>query len=189
MKPIETIYKGFRFRSRLEARWAVFYDTLRIKWEYEKEGFDLGNGVLYLPDFYIPHLDCWIEIKGQPPNKDEERKISLFCKESGWTLYCFFGQIEIPFDFSFMFNSAYFYHWSKENWQKRSAWSDQQYWWCECKYCGAVGIEFNGRSDRLKCKQNGCKKSEHGDKGYNYSSLKLQNAYLAARQARFEHGE
>lgn len=25
---IETEYKGYRFRSRLEARWAVFFDTL-----------------------------------------------------------------------------------------------------------------------------------------------------------------
>jgi hypothetical protein len=26
-KAIETHYKGYRFRSRLEARWAVFFDT------------------------------------------------------------------------------------------------------------------------------------------------------------------
>ncbi len=35
MKPIETIYNGFRFRSRLEARWAVFFDAVEIKYEYE----------------------------------------------------------------------------------------------------------------------------------------------------------
>jgi hypothetical protein len=39
IKPIETRYKGYRFRSRLEARWAVFFDTMEIPWEYEKEGF------------------------------------------------------------------------------------------------------------------------------------------------------
>ncbi len=38
-KAIETLYKGYRFRSRLEARWAVFFDALGLKWEYEKEGF------------------------------------------------------------------------------------------------------------------------------------------------------
>lgn len=62
IKPIETVYKGYRFRSRLEARWAVFFDTLGLKWEYEKEGFDI-NGKWYLPDFYLPDLDLWIEIK------------------------------------------------------------------------------------------------------------------------------
>ena len=40
IKPIETVYKGDRFRSRLEARWAVFFDAARIKWEYEPEGYD-----------------------------------------------------------------------------------------------------------------------------------------------------
>ena len=43
IKPIETVYNGYRFRSRLEARWAVFFDQLGIKNEYEKEGFDLGE--------------------------------------------------------------------------------------------------------------------------------------------------
>ena len=36
--PIETIYKGYRFRSRLEARWAVFMDYCGADWEYEPEG-------------------------------------------------------------------------------------------------------------------------------------------------------
>jgi hypothetical protein len=27
LRPIETRYRGFRFRSRLEARWAVFFDA------------------------------------------------------------------------------------------------------------------------------------------------------------------
>ncbi|MBK9515513.1 MAG: hypothetical protein IPO05_18320 [Flavobacteriales bacterium] len=53
IKPIETRYKGYRFRSRLEARWAVFFDALGLEWEYEPEGFDLGDGVYYLPDFRV----------------------------------------------------------------------------------------------------------------------------------------
>lgn len=44
MKPIETRYAGCRFRSRLEARWAVFFDTLGVKWLYEPEGFVVGHG-------------------------------------------------------------------------------------------------------------------------------------------------
>lgn len=43
IKAIETVYGGYRFRSRLEARWAVFFNTLGIPFEYEKEGFDLRN--------------------------------------------------------------------------------------------------------------------------------------------------
>jgi hypothetical protein len=52
IQPIETRYAGHRFRSRLEARWAVFFDTLNIPWEYEPQGY-LLNGRPYLPDFKL----------------------------------------------------------------------------------------------------------------------------------------
>src|SRR5581483_11404076 len=58
IKPIETKYRGYRFRSRLEARWAVFFDTAKIRWQYEPQGFDVG-GTAYLPD-----LHCYFEVKG-----------------------------------------------------------------------------------------------------------------------------
>lgn len=64
IKPIETIYNGYRFRSRLEARWAVFFDTLGIQYEYEPEGFKLSDGTICLPDFYLPAFDYYVEIKG-----------------------------------------------------------------------------------------------------------------------------
>lgn len=36
-----------------------------LKYEYEVEGFEMC-GVRYLPDFYIPSLDRWFEIKAKP---------------------------------------------------------------------------------------------------------------------------
>lgn len=59
LTPIETRYKGYRFRSRLEARWAVYFDSMGLKWEYEPESFKLSDGSVYLPDFYFP--DGWGE--------------------------------------------------------------------------------------------------------------------------------
>lgn len=53
IKAIETPYNGYRFRSRLEARWAVFFDALGVKYEYEPEGFLLPSGKRYLPDFKV----------------------------------------------------------------------------------------------------------------------------------------
>lgn len=70
-RAIETTYNGYRFRSRLEARWAVFFDTARVRWEYEKEGFDLGEAGRYLPDFWLPDLGCFVEVKGAPPTAEE----------------------------------------------------------------------------------------------------------------------
>lgn len=51
----ETSYNGNHFRSRLEARWAVFFDKLGIGYDYEPELFNLGRAGSYLPDFKITH--------------------------------------------------------------------------------------------------------------------------------------
>lgn len=68
---IETTHAGVRFRSRLEARWAVFFDALGVKWLYEIEAYALPSGRGYLPDFSLPGLGAWLEVK--PANCDDER--------------------------------------------------------------------------------------------------------------------
>lgn len=87
IKAIETVYNGYRFRSRLEARWAVFFDALGIEYEYEPEGFDLANGMRYLPDFKLlnwrgrdsQNEEClWVEIKPKMNATDAE-KVNMFC--------------------------------------------------------------------------------------------------------------
>lgn len=68
MRAIETVYLGYRFRSRLEARWAHFFETLGVTWEYEPEGYEIG-GRRYLPDFYLPSTRTFLEVK---PRRGEE---------------------------------------------------------------------------------------------------------------------
>jgi hypothetical protein len=63
MNAIPTKYKGTTFRSRLEARWAIFLSELGIEWQYEAEGYQLANGEWYLPDFWLPGHDMFFEIK------------------------------------------------------------------------------------------------------------------------------
>lgn len=81
IKTIQTEYKGYLFRSRLEARWAVFFDACGVKWDYEPEGYDLGDGIGYLPDFllhgvtvnhgiYKEDCDIYVEVKGQMTDFD-----------------------------------------------------------------------------------------------------------------------
>lgn len=74
IKAIETEYAGCRFRSRLEARWAVFFDSLGVRWLYEPQGYDVGNA-WYLPDFWLPDLAVWVEVKGR-------------FGDGGWDLLC-----------------------------------------------------------------------------------------------------
>lgn len=78
IKAIETEYRDFRFRSRLEARWAVFFDAVGISWEYEPEGYD-ADGVWYLPDFRVKFDDeqFFVEVKGEM-QKEDRSKIESF---------------------------------------------------------------------------------------------------------------
>lgn len=78
VKAIETVYKGYKFRSRLEARWAIVFDSLGLEWEYEKQGYDLAEHGLYLPDFSIQTKDglMWFgEVKGDLDNAEAMAKV------------------------------------------------------------------------------------------------------------------
>jgi hypothetical protein len=60
MKSIPTTYHGVRFRSRLEAKWAAFFDLAAWRWEYEP--FDMDG---WAPDFLIygKHINTLVEVK------------------------------------------------------------------------------------------------------------------------------
>lgn len=99
IKAIETEYKGYRFRSRLEAKWALFFDKLGIAWEYEKEGYDLGEAGWYLPDFWLPlptikypNAGYFIEIKGVKPIDKYLEKLCTLSIESKHGVWCFVGE-------------------------------------------------------------------------------------------------
>ena len=72
---LQTNYKGYAFRSRLEARMAVILDELGWTWSYEPEGFSTAHGN-YLPDFRVSHPHpMWIEVKGEAPTETEQLKL------------------------------------------------------------------------------------------------------------------
>lgn len=87
-RAIETQYKGCRFRSRLEARYAVLFDNLKIAWDYEPEGFDLGNNTWYLPDFWLkvpdkPGWGYWVEVKALAPLDREVDVLRRLSRQTG----------------------------------------------------------------------------------------------------------
>lgn len=87
IKAIETCYDGYRFRSRTEARWAVFFNALGIQYRYEVEGFEY-KGVRYLPDFFIPSWDLFVEVKPSRAllTDSDKLKINTFVAQSGRSL-------------------------------------------------------------------------------------------------------
>lgn len=99
MKAIETLYKGYRFRSRLEARWAVFFDALGVRWEYERQGYSLPAGA-YLPDFWLPipghkfaGAGYWVEVKPTPPTEDEKNLLIELAIHTGHNAFLLAGNV------------------------------------------------------------------------------------------------
>lgn len=75
IQALPSYWKGTLFRSRTEARWACFFDAVGLKWEYEPEGYKLGDGTPYLPDFWLPEMQMWVEVKpgtGATPSEREK---------------------------------------------------------------------------------------------------------------------
>lgn len=109
IKAIETVYNGYKFRSRLEARWAVFFDALGVEYQYEIEGFDLsgyderdyfGNRFVdklegdtwYLPDFYLTGQEAWVEIKPTVDFGDPIAKPEIFARAQEKDVFVFMGE-------------------------------------------------------------------------------------------------
>lgn len=77
---VPTLYKGTTFRSRLEARCAKLLDQLQTEWKYESKAFILANGKELWPDFFLPELDTWLEVKGVIKEEDISN-YTIFARE------------------------------------------------------------------------------------------------------------
>lgn len=216
LKALDTNYRGFRFRSRLEARWAVFMDEVGIKYEYEREAYDL-DGLCYLPDFWLPELDAFLEIKALAPNYEESEKARRLAKASGKTVFILIGQPECQeLGRSVDGTHAEMFSWLKiedgewvaadistaeqdnhpPGWPslsdvvfaKNGRMKEQDGWDAPYLWCECPHC--------LRCELQfdgradriscACAGSNHGDKGYNSDSARLKSAYAKARGYRFE---
>lgn len=233
IKAIETYYNGYRFRSRLEARWAVFFDTAGIKYQYEPEGYRYtdfdDNEYFYLPDFYLPDHKVYVEVKGS--DKALMDDVYKICNAIDWYRtpmsdgLLILGEIpqmkQIPKScccdfplFPYLFNDkgvkikyATFLPSKYEiNYHVRLAIDDEIYtnfFELQTAYCNTdcfnnkwenYGLAGDPSSDEpIMLTTRSCYISEKLD--YNFdvwattNANILVNAYLKARQARFEHGE
>lgn len=186
MQAIETVYHGYRFRSRLEARWAVFFDALDIPYEYELEGFQFEDGTRYLPDFWLPEQKLWCEIKPMTLHKIEEHKAQALAEGTGHRVAVLIGSpTVIEDDIGISYDEIYPHETYMPFWDNQAqtwyvGW-DNHHQWCECRHCGLIGFQFEARSHRLPCN---C--VNDNDRGHNGHSERLRTAALAARAARFE---
>lgn len=82
-KGIPTEYNGIRFRSRLEATWAAFFDLMGWRWVYEPT--DL-NG--YIPDFFLrchANYGSNVVVEVKPASSEAEFLDAIGkIKDGGW---------------------------------------------------------------------------------------------------------
>lgn len=180
-KPIETEYNGYRFRSRAEARWAVFFDNIGMRYIFEPEGYELSDGTKYLPDFYLPDSDSFFEVKGIMNEKDMH-KIEMLINDLGISVAIGYADLEF---------------------QSCDWWGDNHYSitvkeesvLVKCKRCEK--FYFSALNGTYACRCCGAYDGDHlfdvkayGEKPFWMDYEKeITDAYSAAKQARFEHGE
>lgn len=92
LETLPTMYSGCTFRSRLEARWAICFDALRIPWQYEPEGYRTAGGN-YLPDFALFGGSLHAEVKPALAVVGERdwRRWASFVRHGRWPLALLFG--------------------------------------------------------------------------------------------------
>lgn len=69
-------YNGIKLKGNWEVEVAKWLDELNIKWEHETKMFKyIWNDTqhIYFPDFYLPSLDIYIEVKGYETERDREK--------------------------------------------------------------------------------------------------------------------
>jgi len=187
IQAIETQFDGYQFRSRLEARWALFMKMLNVRYEYEKEGYDLGKHGRYLPDFWLPNHNCWLEIKGQHPTANEIEKCKALALGTMKVVYL--SWTAVPSSSDILANGLeLIYQYSPAMFMGK-----QQTWieygtaiWCSCSKCGVVGLAHGGDGTDLS-RQDLCRCSfDPSRMVITYDNVIMLHCYNEARGERFD---
>lgn len=168
IKAIETEYNGYLFRSRLEARWAVFFDALGIEYHYEPEGFNL-SGIRYLPDFFLPQVNMWAEVKPTELTDEEKTKCIRLVEATGKGCLLLIGPPDFKPYWAYIMDGVDITKGHVENTAMISLWDyalTTDYLHEHRFYCACAGF-YEQESD--------------------FDNEYIEAIY-AARQARFEHG-
>lgn len=95
MKERRTVYhhKGYRLRSYTELMWARLLDAADIFYLYEPHLQRIEGGS-YLPDFYLPNVGVYLEVKGTDPTSEEIRKADDVMDRTGTPVLFLIGRPE-----------------------------------------------------------------------------------------------
>ena len=75
-------HNGYRLRSYTELMWARLMEAAEIFYLYEPDLIRVDDGY-YLPDFWLPHVGIYLEVKGKEPTVDEIKKADAVMARTG----------------------------------------------------------------------------------------------------------
>lgn len=172
MRSIPALYEGKQYASRLEARWMVYWQMLGVEAIYEPEVLELDGEppLTYIPDFYLPSMRSWVEIKGEVVSDQValltlEKCRRLAIQSNRPVILCY----EEPYKPS----CAVF-------------WGTKMYSrcvWTYCGHCGHIAISFDGL---VRCPN----RKEHQPEGIGIQGCRERSrlhyaAGMTARKTRF----
>lgn len=176
-------YNGTSYRSRTEGRWAMLLDALGVPAQYEAEGFELPSG-RYLPDFFLPRIDTWLEIKFAVPSEREKRLCLELCNATEQRVILAYGPFGVWMDPERMHHyqaTALGYVPLPGPDGLHCVGPDERFWPCLCPVCSRFGFEREGRGARI-CGETCC---PGDDEGYTFDDKRIRVAALMAGAERW----
>ena len=171
-----TTYNGIPFRSRLEARWAIFFDAMSTPWEYEPENFITRHGP-YLPDFYLPECDSFFIVKGEGITEEEKEKVEDLAAKTERGAVIAIGQI--PKFEDWRHRRYQLTGWKLEGKympEPEPMW-DNNLMFARCRTCNRLRIVFDGLTNRHCFVEDG--------RWYEEDDTEMIQALELARSARY----
>lgn len=199
---IPTLYNNILFRSKTEACWAFFFDLLDIRYVYEPTDpgwfkfdtlrewynpntYSKEKKLSYMPDFWLPKLKVWVEIKPVEPDEKAQEKAMLLALFTGNPVFICYGNIlhdqeiimcqggEIPIVFYPIVSRKVFY-------------IGYRHRWLECLSCRRIGLFISKSNVEEAYKEENiilpcdCRKTMDKTMGerqvYNANTDKIENA-------------
>lgn len=87
-------HASYEMRSHSETRWAGMMDALSVNWIYEPETIETRHG-WYKPDFFLPAVGAFVEVKGPEPTKVEQEKAEDAEAKTGFPVIFAYGAPEM----------------------------------------------------------------------------------------------
>ncbi|KAL9645842.1 hypothetical protein ABK040_003574 [Willaertia magna] len=191
--PKRVIYNGYCFRSKLEMKWAKFFESCNLQYEYECRTFSISTQHTYTPDFYLPSINTWIEIKPTYPIEEERTKAQALAnilktreKSDHARVFILYGDVSAPFTKKFSSGAMaieFYSNNNNNNGEESSSTTTTTFstleplGWCQCEICGKISLQY-------RCQPNCCNQKQNDETVIHKSKI-LDNAYFLVSKLEF----